>query len=56
VIGVGIGIVAITTVVAMIDHQTVVVLPLDVKMVMTTGLLSLHPGGWGYGTSRRLSW
>ena len=41
VIRVGIGIVAVTTVVAMIDHHTVVVLPLDVKMVMTTGLLSI---------------
>jgi hypothetical protein len=50
-IGVGIGIVTITTVVAMIDHHTVVLLPLDVKMVMTTGLLSIL----GYGTSRRLS-
>lgn len=29
---------AITAVVAMIDHHTVVVLPLDVTMVATTGL------------------
>ena len=41
VIGVGIGIVAIIMVVAMTDHHTVVVLPLDIKMIMTTGLLPI---------------